>query len=126
MQAKYVKSVVRYSDGSVNVWIDYNNQEHWLVDKALQNLADQINNLYLGIIGRPAEKDGMMYYYRIYESECRARGIPFTPDTTVDADIMNDVMRPLITYNYKNNDEAAMGAINYVGKYCAAKSAGII
>ena len=62
-----VKSVVRYSDGSVNVWIDYNNQEHWLVDKALQNLADQINNLYLSIIGRPAEKDGMMYYYRIYE-----------------------------------------------------------
>ena len=34
-------------------------------------------------------------------------------------------MIPLIQANY-DNKEAMLGKINYVGKYCAAKSAGII
>ena len=126
MQARYVKSVVRYSNGSTNLWIDYNNQENWLVDEALQNLANQINKLYLTHVGRPAEKAGMTYYYGIYESECTSRGIPFNPISSLDASIMTDVITPLIIANYTNNGEAALGKINYVGKYCAAKSAGII
>jgi hypothetical protein len=119
MEARYIKSVVRYAGSTLN-------KNELLVDGALQNLATQINEYYKSIVGRPGEMAGILHYYGIYESECASRGIPYTPSGAVDSTIMNDVMRPLITANYNNNGEAALGKINYVGKYCAAKSAGII
>ena len=81
--------------------------------------------MYLSIVGRPGELAGIMNYYGIYESECTSRGIPYTPSGTVDSTIMTDVIRPGMVAAY-NNYEAGLGKINYVGKYCAAKSAGII
>ena len=66
-----------------------------------------------------------VYYYGVYQDECIRRGIAFNPKTDVNNDINNETMIPLMQANY-DNKEAAYGRINYVGKYCAAKSAGII
>ena len=60
-----------------------------------------------------------------HESECKSRGIPFTPYGPIDSKIMSDVIRPDFIAEY-NRNEAKAGKITYVGKYCAAKSAGII
>jgi hypothetical protein len=68
---------------------------------------------------------GISAYYSVYESACNSRGIPFTPYGPIDSTIMSDVIRPDFIAEY-NRGEAGNGAITYVGKYCAAKSAGII
>jgi hypothetical protein len=59
--ARYVKSVIKYSNGTIV-------KDAMLLDSTTQMLIVEINKLYLSVIGRPGEMNGISAYYSVYES----------------------------------------------------------
>ena len=118
LEGRYVKSVVRYANGTIA-------QDGMLLAESFQTLNSRLNTHFKSIVGRPMEYAATVYYYGIYRDECARRGVAYTPAGDIDNAIINESMIPLMQANY-NNYEAGFGKINYVDKYCAAKSAGII
>ena len=118
LEGRYVKSVVRYANGTIA-------QDGMLLAESFHTLNTRLNAQFKSIVGRPIEYAATVYYYGIYRNECERRGVEYSPAGDIDTTIFNESMIPLIQANY-NNKEAGFGKINYVDKYCAAKSAGII
>ena len=109
--------VLIYANGTVNWGIDL-----FLVK--IQPVAESLNDVYLSITGRRADRSGLNYWYADYLNVCSddANCDVSTASTLVNQAVLDQVVVK-IQYSY-DNQEGTWGGLVGEFTYCEAKAMG--